>query len=142
MYQVLQLGKVVGSVQVETKGLYRFFSCKCKPKVPGKYHLYAKIGEWEYNLGLCVPEEGSFVLRRSIPIKEIPHGDFQFLLIKPVGHSEYMQVVSHQPFSWLMALKAARLVNQNGQLFIVLSVAQAQQDSDQSQEHHYKLAWQ
>ena len=138
MYPVLHQDKVVGSVRVETKGLYRQFDCSCRPNIPGKYHLYAKVGAWERDLGLCIPESGDFVLRTSIPIKKIPQGEIQFVLAAAGGRSDLIPVLLHQPFSPLMKLKAARLVKQNGQLFIRVSAAEDPQDSGQSPEYHYK----
>lgn len=138
MYPVVQLEKVIGSVKVETKGLYRHFSCSCRPNTPGKYHLYAKIGAWEWDLGLCVPEDGEFVLRTSIPAKRIPQGEMKFTLAETAVRSDFISVRPHQPFFRLMELKTARLVKQNGQLFVNLSATQDPQGSDQSQEHHCK----
>lgn len=90
------------------------------------------------DLGLCVPEQGDFVLRTSIPAKKIPQGEIKFMLTEYIEPASMLPVLPHQPFPQLMKLKTARLVNQNGQLFINLSATQGPQDSDQSQEHRCK----
>ncbi len=138
MYPILHEDKVIGSARVERKGLYCHFTCVCRPAAPGRYHVYAKAGEWKLDLGLCVPEQGNFVLRTSIPAKKIPHGEMMFMLTECVEPISMVPLLPHQPFPQLMELKTARLVNQNGQQYISLSVAANRQDSGQSQEYHDK----
>ncbi len=118
MYPLFKNNEVVGSVKMEKVGLYCRFDCSYRPDTPGRYHVYAKAGEWELDLGLCIPEQGNFVLRTSIPSKIIPQGEMKFMLTEYIEPASMLPVLPHQPFPQLMKLKTARLVNQNGQLFI------------------------
>ncbi len=62
-------GRQIGELQIYTEGLYYRIFCRCN--LPGKevYRLIA-IGEKdEFDLGICLPEQGELILRKCIPVK-------------------------------------------------------------------------
>ncbi len=118
MFPIFKNCEQIGTTRVEEKGLYYHFYCAIRPKTPGKYHIYLQSGKQTTNLGLCVPEKDEFILRTSIPIKNIPSQQMRFSAVLIPKCEEQYIVEAHRPFGQLMHLNNAYLAERDGQMLI------------------------
>ena len=68
------------------------------------------------NLGILVPENGSFVLNTKVPLKKIGEGDMTFSLVSKQEQRQgsFVPIYPEEPFAYLSRLKASFLVYENG----------------------------
>ena len=74
-------------------------------------------GSVQENLGILVPEEDSFILNTSLPVKRIGEGEMSFVL-RPKQESltgSFVPISPEEPFSYISRLKESFLLYQNGQ---------------------------
>ena len=79
-------------------------------------------GSVQENLGILVPEEDSFVLNTSLPVKRIGEGEMSFVL-RPKQESltgSFVPISPEEPFSYLSRLKESFLEIRNGEIGIVI----------------------
>lgn len=69
---VFEAGTEVGTLEIQQTGLYYHFSCRCTPPKAAMSRLYAVNGMQVLPIGLPVPENGSFVLEKSISVHSFP----------------------------------------------------------------------
>ena len=107
----------VGEVQVETRGLYYHFSCKCTPPNSSIYRLILVCEEIENNLGICVPNGECFTLSKKVPIKNIKTGEWKFYLQSKENILK-IPVTENDPFPMLDKLESSTLLVENSGPFI------------------------
>lgn len=110
----------VGKVTVDQEGLYCRVRCSCLLPEPGIYRLMAGSGE---NLGILVPRDGSFVLDRKIPAKQLRTGGTSFFL-RPKDAPEkdhFAPIVPEEPFAYISRLKDSFLEARDGQVGITIT---------------------
>lgn len=77
-YDIFLQEKPVGKASVHRNGLYYQIDCSCKLPGDGIYMIGVKSGNAGIKLGICVPVNGIFQLRRRIPVKNLIDGDLSF----------------------------------------------------------------
>ena len=77
-YPALMGSTTVGWVSEERLGLYTRYECRCSFEDGLVHRMTLRSGEKEIDLGVFVPEEGAFVVRKNIPVKDIPNGSPEF----------------------------------------------------------------
>jgi len=116
-FSVTVRGKHTGKVLVQRRGLYYHFFCRCNLTGNNIYRLMVTCGSVQENLGILVPEEDSFVLNTSLPVKRIGEGEMSFVL-RPKQESltgSFVPISPEEPFSYISRLKESFLLYQNGQ---------------------------
>ncbi len=101
----------VGKAEVHRKGLYYHISCECCLQGEVMHNVWLTCGEKETNLGLCIPEGNSFILRKSIPIKTVGDGQMEFR-VRPRHKSvaeKFVPIRADEPFAYLESLNSAIL---------------------------------
>ena len=116
--EVLLNGHKVGCVFVDTTGLYYKFSCECVLSDNAIYRLYAGDGYTSVKLGVCVPENGKFVLNTRVPKKTF--GEIPIKFWVESNACDEIQVVSGMEFTQLDKLDTARLKKSNEQQYYIL----------------------
>ena len=113
----------MGFVDVEIQGLYYAFTCSCSPPTEGIYRLIVSNGNRAFDVGICVPEGGQFMVRKRMPTKRFDGVDFYFKIISKDDSFEYIPVESGMIFPHLDKLRAARMQNTNGQPMLIIERA-------------------
>lgn len=116
-YTVAANGKPVGKVTVLRQGLYYYFSCRCRLSGDVIYRLMVTSGKIRENLGVLVPLDGSFVLDRKLPVKQIGEGELSFFLKAKYDTDEgtFVPISPEEPFAYISRLKKSFLVLQHGE---------------------------
>ena len=130
--------QVVGQAEVMKEGLYYRFSCKCTPPDDGVYRIIVSDGNYEKNLGICVPTGAWFCLVSRVPVKYLPGEELKFTLIPKDKKGSVIHVESDKPFPALDKLESACLQETECGAEIVIDPAPDQQDSDLNQEFQHK----
>ena len=120
-YAVYLWDRPAGKVNLEREGLYCRISCRCDLPEDVICRLKAVGAGTEENLGILVPEDGSFVLRTRIPAKRL-EGDFTFHAVpnRELLPGKFIALCPEEPFRYLERLKDAYLIRKNGQAGIVI----------------------
>lgn len=122
MYDVFLVGQPVGKVLAEQKGLYLYFSCRCRLSGEVMYGLTVRRGEKEENLGVLIPDGKDFALKAKLPAKRLGEGAFSFQLVP--RHKEltgrFVPLSPQKPFAYLTELENAFLEVRDGVQGIVL----------------------
>jgi hypothetical protein len=81
------------------------------------YRLILSSGDQQENLGILIPEGESFVLTRSVPVKQFRKGEWFFRIV-PKEHTvtgTFVPISPDEPFAYINRLQEAFLVHHNGQ---------------------------
>ena len=124
-YEIMLGGQAVGKAAVERQGLYYTFSCRCSLQGEGMFCVTALCGENRENLGVLVPENGSFTLRTRVPVKRLGEGRLRFEVTPkhPQLRGKFVPLSPEEPFRYLQRLENAYLKIQNGQVGVVIPVS-------------------
>ena len=116
-YSVTVCGQHAGKVLVQQQGLYYLFSCRCSLSGDVMYRLTVSCGGLRENLGILVPEHGSYVLNKKVPVKRIGNGAMSFALVPKNDDLKRTFVPIHpeEPFGYISRLKESFLMIRNGQ---------------------------
>ena len=116
-FSVTLRGKQVGKVLVKKQGLYYSFCCRCDLCEDAIYRLTVICGTVRENLGILVPEDGSFVLETRKPVKMIGEGDCRFTLCTKQERTSdtFVPISPEEPFAYISRLKQSFLVLREGQ---------------------------
>ena len=117
-YDVMIGKEKAGTMVVEKQGLYYRFSCRCKLSGKTVHSVAAVCGGERIHLGICVPMEGQFGLKKKLPCKQFPGGKTEFLLI-PRGENQgrrFVPVYPEEPFAYMAKLKDAFMEIRDGQV--------------------------
>ena len=74
--------KTIGSVVVETIGLYTRFTCRCLCPTDGIFRVVAHYGSEAIDLGICTPEGSEYITTAKIPTNQIYAGTPRFCLVR------------------------------------------------------------
>ena len=121
-YVIEQAGQRIGQAEVTRQGLYYHFTCRCRLSGEVICRLAAVCGDKMENLGVPVPENGEFVLRKKIPVSHLGEGELRVRVIPK--HAEltdnFIPISPEEPFRYLSRLKNAYLERRGQQLGIVI----------------------
>ena len=122
IYPIERAGSAVGQAEVTRQGLYYHFICRCRLSGEVICRLAAVCGDKMENLGVPVPENGEFVLRKKIPVSHLGEGELRIRVLPK--HTElsghFIPLSPEEPFRYLSRLQNAYLERRNGQLGIVI----------------------
>lgn len=112
----------VGTAEIEKKGLYYRFRCRCNLPEGKMYRLWADCDKGKVNLGICVPQEGEFILCTQIPITHIGEGSINMFVLEKDDASEdrTFPVSEENPFGCLEKLDNAYLHTSNEEVQILI----------------------
>ena len=141
-YEIKYGQQAVGTAQVEKKGLYCCFSCRCSLPEEGMFRIHAVTDGAREDLGICIPMDGGFGMDKKIPAKRLGQGELSFMLLPkdaPVQTEEqqketvqqeaqeemlFVPVTEEEPFEHLDRLEDAVLAEQDGQTGILIPDAE------------------
>jgi hypothetical protein len=122
IYPIERAGNTIGQAEVTRQGLYYHFTCRCRLSGEVICRLAAVCGDKVENLGVPVPENGEFVLRKKIPASHLGEGKLHIRVLPK--HSEltgrFVPLSPEEPFRYLSRLQNAYLERRNGQVGIVI----------------------
>ena len=105
-------GKSVGSVTVESEGIYQRVQCAYRG-ITQSLGLFAMVDEKPVYIGLCIPERDTFGITRRIPASRL-RGAERFYLAQRNTQSEACVPVSEtEVFPALDQLEHARFLMQD-----------------------------
>lgn len=127
-YPINRNGIAVGKMCVQKQGLYYCFSGHCTLSRDDIYRVVVKCGMKEMNLGVLIPEDGSFHIRKKVPIKQIGEGNWNFGVISDRSDTKsvFVPIIPDEPFSYISRIKDSFLKLQNGNPGILLIETQRQ----------------
>ena len=116
-YPITLKGKQVGKMEVQKIGLYYRFSGRCSLAGDGIYRVAVTCGTRQERLGVLIPDEDTFRITTSVPVKRVGEGDmsFQILTDSPIPTGIFVPIVPEEPFAYLARLKDSFLEIQNGE---------------------------
>lgn len=100
-YDLYYNNKKVGFVQLSKNGMYYLLKCRFHLDRPGKYHLFARCGNEERDLGTCVPYGRELGIERCLPIKKIGEGQLLFTVAEAEENDLFVPVSADHPFPQL-----------------------------------------
>ncbi len=115
--------ELVGKVQVTQQGLYYRFICRCRLTGNVICRLRLTCGTQSESLGIVVPVADGFGLDTKLPVKRMGAGNFMFSLIPRHENSgtEFIPIISEEPFAYIQRLKTAYLVKKEGMAGIIIN---------------------
>lgn len=126
IYSVTLCGKPAGKVLVQRKGLFYQFHCRCCLTDDSMYRLMVTCGTLQENLGILVPQDGSYVVNTKLPVKRIGEGELSFSLAPrhEIPTTAFIPISPEEPFAYIARLKKSFLTFQNGQPGILIKEMQ------------------
>ena len=120
-YPVFLGSAVCGQVQLHREGLYVRICCRCSI-LDGKIYTLMAQGEKSLPIGVPVPANGLFHLRKRIPARNLEEGTLRFFLQERSGDREqnFYPVEENCPLPFLADLLHARMVRVNDQVGVML----------------------
>ncbi len=121
-YPILRGGEAIGQAQVEKRGLYWHFSCRCRLTGEVIHRLTVRWGDRQENLGIPVPENGEFVLTAKIPASRLGQGEPVIRAVPRHGElaGKFVPIAPETPFAYLTRLENAVFLRREGQAGILL----------------------
>lgn len=122
IYAIEQAGQKIGQAEVTRQGLYYHFTCHCRLSGEVICRLAAVCGDKTENLGIPIPENGEFILRKKIPVSRLGEGQLRIRVLPKhtelAGH--FVPISPEEPFRYLSRLKNAYLERRGQQLGVVI----------------------
>jgi len=105
-YDVLMNGKIVGWATVRKEGLYVQITCECRLDHDGFYRIFANCVDASNDLGICIPQNGRFVLKKKMPIKRFGSGipSFRIEGEKQYTEAQFVPLEQGRPFAYIQEL--------------------------------------
>lgn len=109
IYNVTYHGEQVGTAIIRIQGLYYLVECSCDLPKNQRVNLFVNGND----LGILVPENGSFCLSKKIPRKSISGDLTQFYLVNRVDREDsiLIPVCTERPFSNIEELHNGRFLH-------------------------------
>ena len=115
-YEVYLEDKAAGKLQIEKEGLYYRLTCRCVVPDDQVYRLFAATDTGRENLGVVLPDDSGYVLRRKIPAKRLKSASRFFLSVRSnESAGKFVPVYPEEPFSYITQLETAFVEVRNGQ---------------------------
>ena len=113
-YEIYYRGEIVGQASVERQGLYFSFLCSVNMQEKGRYRIIVSQNEYKTDLGICLPQDGGYLLTKKIPIKRFSDSRFSFAISDGHNEERFVPIVNQEPFAYLSDLEKGRLAFQDG----------------------------
>ena len=122
-YEVCLNSQIVGSADVEKRGLYYHIICKCNLPNSGVYRVSVQSETMETDLGICVPMGNFFGLETNVPVKKMGEGKlvFQIASQRQDTAEPMIPIDPQKPFIHIDKLQKARLIQRDGTLGIIFT---------------------
>lgn len=117
---VLFDGEKVGTIEVNKKGLYYHFICKCRFAEQGKYRIVVSCGNKSVSLGLCVPKGKEFGFETSVPIKRFADGNMVFHAVTD-EEIRFYAITQESAFDHITELRKAKYAVREGKAGVVIT---------------------
>ena len=113
---------VVGKANVERRGLYYYFSCRCKLSGAVMCRVSVSCGGHHENLGVLIPMGDVFGLDTKLAVKRLGEGVFRFLVLPKHQKTaaQFIPIRPEEPFAYITRLQDAFMEIRDGQVGIVL----------------------
>ncbi len=135
VYPIFDKANEVGTAEIRENGLYLLISCRCKDlKRITKIRLITP--KKEHMLGTCVLSEGSFVLKKQIPKKNISPGPYRFQVLFE-EKQRFIPISENEPLAYIQYLRESKFCCQDGIPGIIIELKD-QPDSDQNPLYQHK----
>ncbi len=110
-YCVMLGQRTVGEVTVDKEGLYYVFCCRIALDHGEICRLILETEKDRIDLGILMPCNGSFFLKKKLPIKRICGTSFNFFVTNSNATEQQcrVEIRADQPFAHIDKLPAARL---------------------------------
>lgn len=123
-YLVRRDGKEIGSVAVETSGLYLKIWCQCYNLTAGFHRLHMIYQDKTIILGLLIPKNKEFVLDKTIPRKSAGFGTPEFVVISGERDLDntIVRLQPGTPIEYLETIRSWKLCNSDGESSISVNL--------------------
>ena len=130
-YEIRCADKVVGNANVETEGLYYKIRCRCKLPPDKMHRVFLHAAENKIDIGICLPEDGYFVLDKRIPIKHVGHEPFAFYVADPLyrENTKIIPIFEDKPFDEIAHLADSKFAVIDGAPSILIPYEFSSRDS-------------
>ena len=121
-FDVCMGDQAVGTARMTREGLYESIQISCTIASEIMYRGYLLCGDQNIDLGILVPEDGAFVLRTRIPMKQLGSGVISFV-VKPKhtqAEHQFVPLAPEEPFRYISRLKDSFLARRKGRLGIMI----------------------
>ena len=120
-YDIYFKNSTVGQAQVYVDGLYTCFRCVCTLPESDVFRVRMKIGEKKFDIGVCMPMNGSYVAMRRISTRQLCGGKMAFEIV-PIHDTQnsFLPLNTMREFHYISKLDKATLSVVNGEKFIVI----------------------
>lgn len=109
-YQVHFMDRVVGSISLETKGLYCHYHCACKLAKDQIYRVVAFTNDKQINMGVCVPKGECWETKGRFPIRLISSPELHFEIVCDENKGEVCPLDPQLPFEHIANLDSCVFV--------------------------------
>lgn len=138
-YPILYQRKAVGTAQAERRGLYWHISCLCCLPSRELHRIRMDSATKSVDLGICVPMEGQFGLRKTVTLRQAGEGDFTFILTgnreEPPKEEHAVALKEGEPVACLSRLEDAHLeIREDQPCLVFTDRSPVPQDSDPTPE--------
>lgn len=108
--------KVVGTVEIQKKGLYYQINCRCAIPAGKVYRLQAVCDRRVVDFGICVPFEDGFGVDKRIPAKQLDVANISFHLSTNRSESDmiFVPLDTMKPFDSLENIMDAKFERRDG----------------------------
>lgn len=118
-YPLWYENKQIGNVSVQIKGLYYCFTGVCNMSADISFRVRVHCGERITDLGICVPEDGSYIFRKRIAMKNIGEGTLKFFVEESKQTDKNLiPLFADKPFAGIDALENAKLLLKDSTYYI------------------------
>ena len=119
IYDIHLNSSIIGQAEVSREGLYYNIVCRCQLPVRSLCKIQITCEDQTELLGTPVPTGKEFILRKKIPVKQLPGSNLSFAAVEK-RKERFVPIYSDQPFEYISQLKTAHLEYRNGQIGIAL----------------------
>ena len=108
-YDIFYRNVKIGVAHTEELGLYTLFQCICQLPDEGLHRIYVQYGSACFDLGLCVPENNLFAIRKRIATKKLNKSIPQFYVsVETPECSEFVPIDAFKEFKCISRLLNGR----------------------------------
>ena len=119
MHCIYYEDKPCGTAKIEKTGLYYTIVCNCQMPDSEIYRILLKNGKEIVDLGICIPYQGSFGIRKKLPVKKINDSELSFELVKCREKQPglWIELECDKPFPYLSKLEKTVLHREENRVY-------------------------
>ena len=120
IYPVFFGEEIIGEARMSREGLYYNIVCQANLQEKKIYRLFLVHKEGTVDLGVLLPNQHGFSLRKNIPVKNISTEEIRFVIAGSI-HVKYIPIDDVSPFLSISNLLQARFERKDGKAYISYS---------------------